>query len=111
MPDIKRTWEVRADPEKCFLEQGIICMGPATRAGCQTRCINGNQPCSGCMGPSPEVTDQGAKMISALSGILKVDEEKDLSEQELAALVNKLLDPAGTLYMYGLAQATIDPKR
>ena len=110
MPDIKCTWEIKADMEKCFLEQGIICMGPATRAGCQTRCINGNQPCSGCMGPSPEVSDQGAKMISALSGILRVDDEKDLSEQDYAGLVNKLKDPAGTFYMYSLAKATINQR-
>ena len=109
MPDLKRTWEIQADRETCFLEQGIVCMGPATRAGCQTRCINGNSPCTGCMGPSPEVSDQGAKMRSALSGILRVDDEKDLSEQDTAGLVNKLADPAGTLYMYGLAKATLNP--
>ena len=111
MPDIKRTWEIQADREKCFLEQGIVCMGPATRAGCQTRCINGNSPCTGCMGPGPEVSDQGAKMLSALGSILRVDDEKDLSEQETAGLVNKLKDPAGTLYMYGLAKATINARR
>jgi F420-non-reducing hydrogenase small subunit len=107
MPDIKRTWEVRADPEKCFLEQGIVCLGPATRAGCQTRCINGNAPCGGCMGPSPQVTDQGVKMIAALSGILRVDDEKELTEQDIAGLVNKLKDPVGTLYMYSLARAAL----
>lgn len=111
MPDIKRTWEIQADMEKCFLEQGIICMGPATRAGCQTRCINGNHPCTGCMGPSPEVTDQGARMISALSGILRVDDEKNLSEQDVAVLMNKIKDPAGTFYMYGLASATVNQRR
>jgi F420-non-reducing hydrogenase small subunit len=111
MPGLKRTWELAADREKCFLEQGVICMGPATRAGCQTRCINGNSPCSGCMGASPEVSDQGAKMVSALSGILRVDDEKDLSEQDTAGLVNRLADPVGSLYMYSLAKSTLNPKR
>jgi len=110
MPGLKRTWELAADREKCFLEQGIVCMGPATRAGCQTRCINGNSPCTGCMGPSPEVTDQGAKMIASLSGILRVDDEKDMSEQDTAALVSKLADPVGTMYMYGLVKSTLNPK-
>jgi F420-non-reducing hydrogenase small subunit len=111
MPDIKRTWEIRADPEECFLEQGIICMGPATRAGCETRCINGNAPCTGCLGPTPEVTDQGAKMISALGSILRVDVEKDMTEEETQALLGKVKDPVGTFYMYGLASAIINRRR
>jgi F420-non-reducing hydrogenase small subunit len=111
MPDVKRTWEVKADPQKCFLEQGIICMGPATRAGCETRCINGNSPCTGCMGPTPEVRDQGAKMISALGAILKVDEEKELTDEETKALLGRVKDPVGTFYMYGLASAVINRRR
>ncbi|OYD14343.1 oxidoreductase [candidate division WOR-3 bacterium JGI_Cruoil_03_51_56] len=111
MTDIKRTWEIEADPEKCFLEQGIICMGPVTRAGCECRCINANQPCTGCMGPAPEVRDQGAKMISALASILKVDEEKDLSEEEIIALLKKVKDPVGSFYMFGLGSATINQRR
>jgi F420-non-reducing hydrogenase small subunit len=111
MPDIKRTWEIQADPEECFLEQGIICMGPATRAGCETRCINGNSPCTGCLGPTPEVIDQGAKMISALGSILRVDAEKEMSEEETRALLDKVKDPVGTFYMYGLASAIINHRR
>ncbi|MEO0114728.1 MAG: oxidoreductase [candidate division WOR-3 bacterium] len=108
MPDIKRTYEIIVDPKVCFLEQGIICMGPATRMGCQTRCINGNWPCTGCLGPIPEVIDQGAKMISAIGSILKVDEEKNLTETAVEELINKIKDPIGTFYMYGLAAAIIN---
>jgi len=111
MPDVKRTWEVIADPEVCFLQQGIICMGPATRSGCEQRCINGNWPCTGCMGPTPEVTDQGAKMISALSAILALDEETKMTEAQTRALMDKVKDPVGTFYMYGLASATINRRR
>ncbi|MBS4014941.1 MAG: oxidoreductase [Candidatus Latescibacteria bacterium] len=111
MPDIKRVYEIEADPKKCFLEQGIICMGPATRSGCQTRCINANWPCTGCLGPTPEVTDQGAKMISAIGSILKIDQEKKLTDAEVQALTDKIKDPIGTFYMYDLASAIIYKKR
>ena len=111
MPDIRRTFEVAADPSVCFLEQGIVCMGPVTRGGCGQRCINGNWPCTGCMGPTPDVDDQGGKMISALGSILRVDDEKDISKADTAALLEKVKDPVGTFYMYDLASATIGRRR
>jgi F420-non-reducing hydrogenase small subunit len=111
MPDIKRTYEIQADPKVCFLEQGLVCMGPATRAGCGQRCINGNWPCTGCMGPTPEVGDQGGKMISALGSILRVDDEKDISPADTEKLLAGVKDPVGTFYTYGLASATISRRR
>jgi F420-non-reducing hydrogenase small subunit len=63
------------------------------------------------MGPTPEVRDQGGKMVSALSSILCVDDEKELAGPEVAKLLEKVKDPVGTFYMYGLASATINRKR
>jgi len=35
----------------CFLNRGILCLGPITREGCDHICINQNLPCEGCLGP------------------------------------------------------------
>lgn len=37
-------------PKSCFLREGILCLGPITRAGCEAQCIIGNTPCDGCLG-------------------------------------------------------------
>ncbi len=104
--DVKRVWEVELDPEKCFLAQGIICLGPATRSGCGALCINGNMPCTGCFGPTSRVKDQGAKALSAIASILDYNEEVDIEQ-----IMEKIVDPAGTFYRYGLPVSLLGRKR
>jgi len=58
------------DPKRCFLEQGVICMGPMTREGCGARCTAANIPCRGCQGPSRNEFEPGGKMIDALAAVL-----------------------------------------
>jgi len=99
---IKRPHEVVADPEKCFLEEGIICLGPVTRSGCGERCIEANMPCRGCFGPTDEVADQGGKMVSALASILGLDDEEKMTEEEVQRLISDIPDLAGTLYRFSL---------
>jgi len=105
---VKRVYETTdIDPKQCLLEQGIICMGPATRGGCDARCLDANMPCTGCGGPTPNSIDQGAKMISALASIIGVDGEEDMNEEEVMRLIENVRDPLGTFYKYGLPKALI----
>ena len=60
----KRTWQVIPDSETCLLEQGLICCGIATRAGCGALCPEVNSPCIGCYGPNDGVEDFGARMMT-----------------------------------------------
>jgi F420-non-reducing hydrogenase small subunit len=105
---IKRVYEVDKIEEKCLLEQGIICLGPATRGGCNARCLDANMPCTGCNGATPNSLDQGAKMISALASILGIEGEEKMSEEEVQKLIDQVVDPIGTFYKYGLPNALIN---
>ena len=59
---------------RCLMEQGILCLGPATRAGCggsdgNPRCIRAYMPCEGCFGPLSEKANPMVDMMGALSSI------------------------------------------
>ena len=95
--EFKRPFEIEDDGETCFLEQGVICLGPATRGGCGHRCIEGNAPCRGCYGPAPDVTDPGAKMMSAVATMIDANEP-----EEIERITNQIVDPAGTFYRFSL---------
>lgn len=97
LKDLRRVHVTKVDPEKCLLAQGVVCLGPVTRGGCEALCINGNMPCTGCFGPTDEVRDQGAKGISYLSSILDLDKEDDIQKA-----LDNLPDPVGTFYRYSL---------
>ena len=103
---IYRPHEIIPEPEKCLLEQGIICMGPATRGGCGQRCIKVNMPCRGCFGPPPGVIDQGAKMLSALASIYDVKDEAEIKQ-----MVEEVVDPAGTFYRFAMSSSMLNRKR
>ena len=103
---IYQSYEIKADPKKCLLDQGIICIGPATRAGCGAMCPNANMPCRGCMGPTKGVTDQGSSMLSALSSLLNItDSEAKLSEEQIMELMMQVKDPLGTFYAFTLPKS------
>jgi F420-non-reducing hydrogenase small subunit len=92
-----RPYEIVADQETCLLAQGLVCLGPATRAGCGAVCVNGNMPCTGCMGPTGRVIDHGAKAASAIASLIGSHDE-----DEIAVLAAQIVDPVGIFYRYSL---------
>ena len=106
-----RTFEIVPDRQQCLLEQGVVCMGVATRSGCGAPCPTANMPCTGCYGPPEGVRDQGAKMIAALGSILDVGSYKGMTPEILDAKLNELLaripDGSGTYYRYSAAASIL----
>ncbi|HEX74735.1 MAG TPA: oxidoreductase [Dehalococcoidia bacterium] len=109
--EIKRPWEIKMDPEKCFLVQGIICLGPVTRSGCGETCIRANMPCRGCFGPVDGVVDQGAKGLSMIASILGVEGEEQMTEEDTKKLIDQIADPAGTFYRFSLPTSLLRRRR
>jgi len=63
---------------RCFMEQGYLCLGPVTRAGCAhtdaggtkvPRCVIGYMPCRGCFGPIRKGANPMVDMMGAVSSI------------------------------------------
>jgi len=104
--EFKRTWQVIPDAETCLLEQGLVCCGIATRAGCGALCPVVNSPCIGCHGPNAGVEDFGARMISALASVI---DSKDPSE--IQRIIDAgIPDPVGTFYRFNLAHSLLRRK-
>ncbi|MFH2093140.1 MAG: methyl viologen-reducing hydrogenase [Pseudomonadota bacterium] len=61
------------DQMRCLLEQGYLCSGPVTLAGCSgnngqaPRCISARVPCRGCYGPVKPDGNQKLDMLNALA--------------------------------------------
>jgi F420-non-reducing hydrogenase small subunit len=97
LKEFKRPFEIKIDPELCLLAQGLLCLGPVTRKGCGAVCVKANMPCTGCMGPTDQVIDYGAKAISAIASMVDSNDEK-----EIGKILDNIVDPTGTFYRYSL---------
>jgi F420-non-reducing hydrogenase small subunit len=101
-----RPFEIEAKPEECLLDQGIICLGPATRSGCGALCVKANMPCRGCYGAAPNVTDQGAKMVSAISSVIDSQDPAEIN-----SILDQIVDPVGTLYRFSVPNSMLFRKQ
>lgn len=101
-----RPHQIVPEPDWCLLEQGIVCMGLATRSGCGAKCPSVSMPCRGCYGPAGDTIDQGAKMVAALGSL--VDSE---DEAVIAATLAEVVDPTGTFYCFTLPTSLLGGAR
>ena len=101
-----RVWEIETKPEECLLDQGVICMGPATRSGCGALCVKANMPCRGCYGAAPNVIDQGVKMVSAISSVI---DSQDAAE--IDSILDQIADPVGTFYRFSVPNSILHRKQ
>jgi F420-non-reducing hydrogenase small subunit len=108
----RRVWEFVPDAEQCLLEQGLLCMGLATRSGCGGLCPTVNMPCIGCYGPPDAVFDQGAKMVATLGSIIDIapirDERREATiNATVDSVVAQVPDLAGTTCKFSMASHRI----
>jgi F420-non-reducing hydrogenase small subunit len=101
-----RSHEFLPEDGRCLLEQGIVCMGPATRSGCGAQCTSALMPCRGCYGPAGDAIDTGAAMAAALGTIVDSEDEAVIRET-----VREIADPLGTFYAYTLATSVLRAAR
>ncbi len=96
----------RPEPGWCLLEQGVLCMGPATRSGCGAMCLKADMRCEGCYGPPAGVEDQGAAMAGALGGLVDA-----ATEQQAQEIVDQIPDPLGSFYRFTMASSMMKGRR
>jgi len=102
----RRHHEFRPEPGWCLLEQGVLCMGPATRSGCGALCLKAGMRCEGCYGPAGEAEDQGTSMIGALGALLDAQIEDRAQE-----MVAEIADPTGTFYRFSFSSSFMKARK
>ena len=97
MIDMKRWFEASThlDNNKCLLEQGFLCLGFATRAGCKAQCPRSGAVCTGCMGFVDEDSVKGlGRFLGGLGTAIK--------NLDIDLVISKLPDPIGSFLRYVL---------
>lgn len=61
--------ECKRNETGCFYEDGTLCMGMVTSAGCGARCVNLGRPCMGCAGLSTDANLEAARMVAVNKGV------------------------------------------
>jgi len=84
LPDLSVCFECQKNGNDCLLEKEQPCLGPITRMGCNSICLNHGEVCLGCRGLKPDAN------IDKMQDILKQNSsEKDASN--LTTIFGKLI--------------------
>jgi sulfhydrogenase subunit delta len=65
VPDIPVCVECKLNENVCMYERGVTCLGPLTKAGCNSWCINNGNICYGCRGMVTNPAENAAKDVLA----------------------------------------------
>ncbi len=95
-----------ADPEVCFLSQGVVCLGSVTLNRCKSPCMAAGAPCIGCAGPSLQVLTEPqldvrnllARRMSKMCGV------------EASAVTAYIEAEAKTFYAFTIASPLVHRK-
>jgi sulfhydrogenase subunit delta len=63
VPDKTMCASCKLNETVCFFDQGVLCLGLVTRAGCGARCPSYGRPCTGCRGVAPDANLDSAREI------------------------------------------------
>lgn len=101
MTRVKRDYEGIPNEEDCFIEQGYVCLGPRTNAGCGGQCMKVNSPCTGCYAPIDYGFKHGRYREDAWAEIVTKEFNVALSKEEL---LTQIKDHLGTFEKFSLAK-------
>ena len=69
VPDAAVCVECKLNENVCMYERGIACLGPVTRAGCNSWCINNDNICYGCRGMVSNPAQNAMRSVLEMYGI------------------------------------------
>ncbi len=79
LSDLSVCFECKKNENECLLKNGRPCLGPVTRSGCNSICVNSNMSCLGCRGSFED---------SNTNRMIEVLEQKNISEERISQLIN-----------------------
>jgi coenzyme F420-reducing hydrogenase gamma subunit len=93
VPDQAVCTECKLNENVCMYQKGVTCLGPITKAGCNSWCVNNGNICYGCRGMVSNPNEKGAKdviekyqvpvgLIINKMNLYNKCREKDLDEQQ-----------------------------
>ena len=74
----------------CFFDQGQLCLGLVTVAGCGAKCVNLGRACNGCRGLSPDANLEAARAACERAGV-----DPDDFDEALALTIEDVREAVG----------------